>query len=129
MEMKSELPILLLLLGAYEIFFALWTTWNVIQGRVSSLMIADHLIKGPPAICIFLLIGGLGFVFGYGIFLLKRWAFWGLLIVNTSLILVYLSNLIFVGLQDLSQWGERLPDDALFRFKLGSFKGWLLHLA
>jgi hypothetical protein len=117
--MRSKLPIPLLLLGAYEIFFALRTLWNVIQGRLNSIMIADHLIQGVPATTTFVLIGLSGFVFGYGMFLLKRWAFVGLFLVNSLLILVYLSNLILVGLDDLLRLGESLPDDPLLRFKLG----------
>ncbi len=117
--MTFKLPIPLLLLGAYEIFFALRTFWNVIHGRFNSIMIADYLIRGMPASCIFLLIGLSGLVFGYGIFLLKRWAFLGLFFTNSSLILVYLSNLVFVGLEDLVQMGESLLDDPLWRFKFG----------
>jgi len=115
--MKFKLPIPLLLVGAYEIFFALRTLWNVINERFNSIMIGNHLIQGLPATSIFFVIGLSGFVFGYGIFLLKRWAFGGLFFVNFSLILVYLSNLIFVGLEDLLQLGESLPDDPLLRFK------------
>jgi hypothetical protein len=118
-EMKSKLPILLLLLGAYEIFFGFRTLWNVVQGRFNNIMIADHLIRGMPASSIFLLIGLSGFVFGYGTFLLKRWAFFGLFLVNSILILVYISNLIFVGMDDLLKLGEPLPQDPLLRFKFG----------
>jgi hypothetical protein len=117
--MKSKLPIPILLVGAYEIFFALRTLWNVIHGRFNSVMIGHDLIEGLPATTVFFLIGFSGLVFGYGIFLLKRWAFWGLFLVNSLLILVYLSNLIFVELGDLVQLGESLPDEPLLRFKLG----------
>ena len=120
--MKSNRSRLILAIGIYEILYSVRLLWNLANGRRSAIILADEIIRGAPAQIIFLAIAVAGLVIGYGIIRQRRWAFWSVVAFNGVLILLYVSNLLFVDQSDLLRFYSRIPDGYLTSYRLGTFR-------
>ena len=125
--MKSKESVTIVILGIYEIFYSFREIWNIINSKLESLFIADIIIKGLNAEIIFVSLGIFGLVVGFGLILYKKWAFWGMIVLNTTLVILYTSNLLFINGDDLHRVYQNIAGDVLLRYRITM--GWKLFIA
>lgn len=103
----------LLVLGIYELFFSTKLLWNLFYGHMNSIMIANQILSGISAKLIFLAIGLAGLCLGYGIIKLQKWSYGGFIVLHCFLLLIYISNLFLMGVQDPTGFWGTVPDNYL----------------
>ena len=124
--MKSRTSVTIITLGIYEIFYSIRVIWNIINSKQESIFIADIIIKGQNAEIIFISLGVFGLVVGFGLILYKKWAFWGMIVLNTILLILYTSNLLFINGDDLHRVYQNIEGDVLLRYRITM--GWKLFI-
>ena len=124
--MKSRASATIIILGIYEIFYSFRAIWNIIHSKLESIFIADIIIKGQNAETISVSLGVFGLVVGFGLILYKKWAFWGMIVLNTTLLLLYTSNLLFIDGDDLHRVYQNIAGDVLLRYRITT--GWNLFI-
>ena len=125
--MKSRTSVTIITLGIYEIFYSIRVIWNIINSKQESIFIADIIIKGQNAEIIFISLGVFGLVVGFGLILYKKWAFWGMIVLNAILLILYTSNLLFINGDDLHRVYQDIAGDVLLRYRITM--GWKLFIA
>jgi hypothetical protein len=124
--MKSRASATIIILGIYEIFYSFRAIWNIIHSKLESIFIADIIIKGQNAEIISVSLGVFGLVVGFGLILYKKWAFWGMIVLNTTLSILYTSNLLFINGDDLHRVYQNIAGDVLLRYRITT--GWNLFI-
>ena len=124
--MKSRASATIIILGIYEIFYSFRAIWNIIHSKLESIFIADIIIKGQNAEIISVSLGVFGLVVGCGLILYKKWAFWGMIVLNATLLILYASNLLFIKSDDLHRVYQNIAGDVLLRYRITT--GWNLFI-
>ncbi len=124
--MRNTTAITIIILGIYEIFYSFKVIWNLINSKLKSIFIADIILKGQNAEIIFASLGIFGLVVGFGLILYKKWAFWGMIVLNSLLLLLYASNLLFINDDDFQRVYQNISGDALLRYRITI--GWKLFI-
>lgn len=124
--MRNRASVTIVTLGIYEIFYSFRAIWNIINSKLESLFIADIIIKGQNAKIIFVSLGVFGLVVGFGLIRYKKWAFWGMIVLNTILLILYTSNLLFINSDDLHRVYQNIEGDVLLQYRITM--GWKLFI-
>lgn len=124
--MNKRIEVTIIILGVYEIVYAFRLFWNLINSKLNSIFIADIIFIGKDAKILFGLFGLFGLAVGFGLIYYKRWAFWGMIVLNSIFMMIYVSNLIFIDTEDFLRVYRNVSSDALLRYRITI--GWKLFI-